>query len=757
MPPMEDRRRPELAGAALAALTFAAALACGRLLVGHGWVVPALIAACLPHVIGLLTRRRGWKPIATIAVSLGALLLFCAWRFAGDTTIAGIPTWHTLEVLWDQVTSGFRAIRQEVAPVLVTSNVLLLVVIGTWIAGTLADYLAFERDATAGALMPPLVLVVVAAAIGDRIEPGSTAFVFASAAAAFLLLRHDSLLRRRRRWVEGSSAPSTNSALRAGAIVGAIAVLTGVVLAPHLPLSGGGPVVDHWFAGQAAPKDATSSSDTGYVTISPLVTIRKSLLEQKPREVFTVRSDIRSYWRVAGLDRFDGKTWSLQSTSEDLTAVAPQGPSVGPFRQTFKIGELGDRFLPVAFQAMAIGPAGTGPKYTIDYSTDTVLLNGRDSVSGLTYDVTSYFPPNPASVPPALLDATADKEIPQVLDRFLREPVLPDLVRRTADLAVRGAVTPYEKAVALERYFTDGRFTYSLTSAPAGSGENDMVQFLRTRTGYCEQFAGTFAAMARYLGIPARVAVGFTPGVQDPKNPNLWRVSTSDAHAWPELYLPGLGWWPFEPTPSSPGAGGSEFVARPALVTNADGTVAPIELPEAAPQDAADLGVDTSAPEITASGDGSRSGLHPDRFVVPGIVVLLIAAIVGYLIGVPFAKRRRRRRRRDAPDPRDAVAGAWAEAVERLEEAGVSPRPTATPRETASAVGRRGMAHVASPLSALAEEWTVAAFGAEPPSKADVDAAWASFAELENALDEDLGTSQRWRRALDPTPLLRRG
>ena len=184
-----------------------------------------------------------------------------------------------------------------------------------------------------------------------------------------------------------------------------------------------------------------------------------------------------------------------------------------------------------------------------------------------------------------------------------------------------------------------------------------MVQFLRTKTGYCEQFAGTFAAMARYLGIPARVAVGFTPGTQDPKNPNLWRVQTSDAHAWPELYLPGLGWWPFEPTPSSPGAGGSDFVTRPALVVNAAGDPQAPVLPEATPADSGDLNIDTADSAITASGDGSTGGLHLDHFVIPGVVVLLVGGAVGYLVGVPFAKRRRRRRRREAPDPRDAVRG----------------------------------------------------------------------------------------------------
>ncbi len=81
-----------------------------------------------------------------------------------------------------------------------------------------------------------------------------------------------------------------------------------------------------------------------------------------------------------------------------------------------------------------------------------------------------------------------------------------------------------------------------------------MRQFLRIRRGYCEQFSATFAAMARSLGIPARVAIGFTPG--ELRDDGLYHVYDRHAHAWPEVWFDGFGWISFEPTPGrgEPGA-----------------------------------------------------------------------------------------------------------------------------------------------------------------------------------------------------------
>src|SRR5439155_1388220 len=120
---------------------------------------------------------------------------------------------------------------------------------------------------------------------------------------------------------------------------------------------------------------------------------------------------------------------------------------------------------------------------------------------------------------------------------------------------VAGAGTPYAKALALQNYLRT-RYAYSL-DVPPGHDDNAMERFLFvSRRGYCEQFAGTYAAMARAVGLPSRVAVGFTPGVlaRDGK----YHVSGRYAHAWPEVYVDGYGWVAFEPTPGrgAPGAGG---------------------------------------------------------------------------------------------------------------------------------------------------------------------------------------------------------
>ena len=90
-----------------------------------------------------------------------------------------------------------------------------------------------------------------------------------------------------------------------------------------------------------------------------------------------------------------------------------------------------------------------------------------------------------------------------------------------------------------------------------------MQEFLAQRRGYCEQFAGTFAAFARVLGLPSRVAVGFTPG--ELRDDGRYYVQDKHAHAWPEIYFDGLGWVPFEPTPArgNPAAVQYTGVARP--------------------------------------------------------------------------------------------------------------------------------------------------------------------------------------------------
>ena len=124
--------------------------------------------------------------------------------------------------------------------------------------------------------------------------------------------------------------------------------------------------------------------------------------------------------------------------------------------------------------------------------------------------------------------------------RHLRKPDV-------ADAGAAGSASPYAAVVALESWFrSGGGFTYD-EQPPRQAGVPPLVDFVtRTKGGYCQHYAGAMALMLRWLGIPARVAAGFTSGRS---RDGVWTVTDHDAHAWVEVWFPGYGWLSFDPTP----------------------------------------------------------------------------------------------------------------------------------------------------------------------------------------------------------------
>jgi hypothetical protein len=119
-------------------------------------------------------------------------------------------------------------------------------------------------------------------------------------------------------------------------------------------------------------------------------------------------------------------------------------------------------------------------------------------------------------------------------------------VRDLARVIAGDRARAYDQALALEAYLRALPYTYQVQPPPAAG---DVVeQFLfDMRAGYCTYYASAMAVMARTLGIPARVAIGYATGEYD-RASGAYLVRQSDAHAWPELYIDGR-WLPFEPTP----------------------------------------------------------------------------------------------------------------------------------------------------------------------------------------------------------------
>ena len=322
---------------------------------------------------------------------------------------------------------------------------------------------------------------------------------------------------------------------------------------------------------------------------------------------------------------------------------------------------------------------------------------------------------------------------------------------RIAREATSGAATHYEQALALQNFFReDGGFTYS-TDVPAGQGESAIDDFLDNRIGYCEQFSGAFAAMARSLGIPARVAVGYTWGDEDPANPGTFQVLGRNAHAWPEVYLGEFGWVPFEPTPGRGNPDATGYTGVPG--SQDDGTSTASTTTTTAPE-ASSTTTSTLAADETASAALDSTSASSDLLgtALRGLVLVLGAAVL-YLVAVPgaLAVRRRRRRARASGSPSAEVGVAWAEATETLAAAGVRARPDETHAELASRA-RVAVPTTGAAMTRLADAADASAYGPTPASADGADAERAAD-EVRDAVDAHLGTTGRLRRFLDPRPL----
>jgi transglutaminase-like putative cysteine protease len=741
---------------ALAALSAAAALSLARVFDSGRFVLPVLGAAVVPHAVGALTRRRRWAAAVWLAIAVGALSAYVVWVLVPSSTWYGVPTSSTADLLGRQLRGGLHILRTVPAPIPATAGTRLLAVLATWTMATVADRLAFARHTTLAGIAPALVLFVSTSTLGTSEYRIEAIAGFAVASGVFLVVQNIAVLDRHRTWLV-SSQPTRAHWLVPAALLGIGALVTGLVVAPALPGAHGDPIID---LANAGPRHRSGRSYS--TTVPPLIDVSAKLEEADNRELFTVRAAQPDYWRLTALDDFTtdgGGQWTLSAEGGDqVRDQLPEQSTDGTVRQTYDIGSLGERWLPAAYRPVA---ASTPALMVISSGT---LVSGHSTVEGLHYTVDSRLPPSPASVTRQQQDATA-RPVPARLRQYTALPSgLPSRITDQARGVVSGATSPYQQAAALRDYFR-ANFAYDV-SVGSGDDTNAIVNFLDTRRGFCVQFASAYAVMARSLGIPARVAVGFTQG--DPVD-GVYHVRSHNAHAWPEIWLAGLGWTHlFDPTPSADGhaPGGSTLPGDTSTNTVTATTVPTATTLVAGGNSPASQGSSPQGGGTDSRPAASTPAAAPPRVSAtePGggfdvwILVLAVAAVVlaiaaGYVAIIVGAKSRRRARRRGADEPAAAVQGAWDEAIDRLREARVPPDPALTPLELARRASPHPAPAATQPLRTLARAYTVVRYSGELTSAGDAQRAWASVDELDRALDAGITRRERWRRRLDPATL----
>jgi transglutaminase-like putative cysteine protease len=187
-----------------------------------------------------------------------------------------------------------------------------------------------------------------------------------------------------------------------------------------------------------------------------------------------------------------------------------------------------------------------------------------------------------------------------------------------------GAVTPYDQSKAIESWFlVKGRFTYTLTHATAPVGVRPLDDFLfGSRKGLCQDFSTAMNVMLRTLGIPSRQMSGFGVGVLDEKT-HQWTVNSLDAHSWVEVYFPGYGWIPFEPTPDGSNAPVNRPATRDALTASAPPATETTSRPRINQVEA------PNNPGITQIGSSFPDIARP--LMIAGVILLVLLLIAALL------------------------------------------------------------------------------------------------------------------------------
>ena len=613
----------------------------------------------------VFTRKPWIPPLVASAVAVGFLTLVFA---AGSAFLFLVPTFESLGVFGELVNAGAESIRTQSVPAEVTTGILFLLCLGIGAIAVFADLLANTWRSPALAGVPLVVVLAIPSAINTALSDG---FIFLLAAVGYLILLR-----------AGQPLRQTARSLGLGAAVVCLTILLPLVLPP------------------VQESEATSSNFGGYLTgVNPVLNLGADLRRGLPRTMLTYRSisDAPQYLRLVSLQNFSAKTWApddvVVDTENRPTLVAPAPGLADDVKVVdestwVNVVSLGSPWLPVPYPATRV----TGLVGDWYWNADALTFASPNrTANGQVYRVESLG----VDPTPAQLEA-AGATTPSGFGKYTALPTgLPAIISRTATEVTAGADSNYAKAVALQSYFRNGSFGYSETAPETegydGTGMENIAKFLVAKNGYCVHFASAMAVMARTLGIPSRVAVGFLPGEPDGakiQGQVNYRVTTKNVHSWPELYFENIGWIRFEPTPGRGFVPDYANVATPGVpVPPAVPTATPTPVPSAtSTPSAAAAPTDPLDPSSPAAQGSQRQAWLWSVFVLVGMLGLLLVPAGVRVVQRLVRVRRMSSRRKPSSWPLSSTL--WRELLQSADDLGLGIPVGATPRQAVAMMAR---------------------------------------------------------------------
>lgn len=630
---------------------------------GDSWLWPTIEVVTVIWLVGVGARLARLPAAVVVLLQLAAAAVALTALFTTGGYGGVIPNAAAVADAGDLLDGAWKQIRTSVSPAASSTELAFLIALAVGLTALIVDMLTAVCRAPALVALPLLCMYSVPASIDLGMLPWQA---FAGPAILYaLLLAVDGLSGRR------TDSGAASATILSGIVLAAVAVVAALLVSSSVTSIG--------TAGRLPRGGNSAASGIG---LAPFATLEGNLQQTDPVPLLKVTGmNQPDYLRTIGLQKWTpDEGWSVDTLSNgDLPTEQLLAPGVAiPRRVTVTSLGYRDQFLPIYDGTSSV--AGLGGGWFYDAALESV--HRADPVKPDPYEISVSTVRRGAGELRADT-VTAGGTLTETGD-------LADEVTTLTAQVTAGATTAFDKAEALRRWFTDpaNGFTYSLNVPPGDSGDT-LVDFLNNRTGFCEQYASAMAIMLRAAEVPARVAVGFTQGVQDPDG--SYTISSNDAHAWVEVLFDKAGWVRFDPTPLGGGQGGEQGFVDGAPTTETAPSTSAAATSGGAPSgglnpDGEDIAGATAGSTAAAPLGADQPRVSTTLWWLLAIALLLAAAAAGPTV---VRKRRRMRRRSLAEAGGPAAAGAvWSEVEDLAVDHGIGLNPAESARALANRLAR---------------------------------------------------------------------